>query len=102
MMKNAFYFTLKTLFSLKIFKFLSWLWLCIKNGSIRKIWVTDNSNHILSNISRSKGNQKLKFSQLIEYKMRNIFAEKSFAKSAGETIPRPFSKKLKLSISQDQ
>ena len=25
MMKNAFYFTLKTLFALKIFKFLSWL-----------------------------------------------------------------------------
>ena len=29
--------------------------------------------HILLNISRSKGNQKMKIGQLIEYKMRNIF-----------------------------
>ena len=32
--------------------------------------------HILPNISRSKGNQTIKFSQLIEYDMRNIFSEK--------------------------
>ena len=30
---------------------------------------------ILSNILRGKGNQTIKFSQLIEYKMRNIFFE---------------------------
>ena len=30
MMKNAFYFTSKALSVLKIFKFLSWLWSCIK------------------------------------------------------------------------
>ena len=29
--------------------------------------------HILPNISRSKDNQKIKFGQLIEYNMRNIF-----------------------------
>ena len=34
--------------------------------------------------------------------MRNIFLEKSYTKCGGETIPRPFSKKLKLSISLDQ
>ena len=28
---------------------------------------------ILSNISRSKGNQTTKFGQLLEYNMRNIF-----------------------------
>ena len=28
---------------------------------------------ILPNFSRSKGNQKMKFDQLIEYYMRNIF-----------------------------
>ena len=34
--------------------------------------------HILLNISRSKGNQTMKFGQLTEYNMRNIFLEKSF------------------------
>ena len=31
------------------------------------------ATHILPNFSRSKGNQKMKFDQLIEYYMRNIF-----------------------------
>ena len=44
----------------------------------------------------------MKFGQLIEYNMRNIFVEKSYAKYGGETIPRPFSKKSKLSLSLDQ
>ena len=34
--------------------------------------------------------------------MKNIFLEKSYTKCVGETIPRPVSKKLKLSISLDQ
>ena len=33
--------------------------------------------HILPNISRSKDNQTIKFGQLIEYNMRNIFVAKS-------------------------
>ena len=49
--------------------------------------------HILLNISRSKGNQAMKFGQLIEYSMSNIFLEKSYTKCDEETIPRPFSKK---------
>ena len=44
----------------------------------------------------------MKFSQLIENKMRNLFLEKSYTKCGGETIPRPFSGELKLSISLDQ
>ena len=32
--------------------------------------------HILTNISRSKGNQAMKLGQLIDYNMRNIFLEK--------------------------
>ena len=44
----------------------------------------------------------MKFGQLIEYNMTNIFLEKSCTKSGGETIPRPFSGKLKLSISLNQ
>ena len=32
--------------------------------------------HILSNISRSKGNQTMKFGQLIEHSLGNIFLQK--------------------------
>ena len=56
---------------------------------------------ILPNISRCKDNQKMKFGQFIEY-IRNAFLEKSYTKCGGETSPRPFSKKSKLSISLDQ
>ena len=43
----------------------------------------------------------MKFDQLIEYNMRNIL-KKSYKKCDGETSPRSFSGKLKLSISMDQ
>ena len=58
--------------------------------------------HILTNIWRRKGNQTMKFGQLIEYNMSNIFLEKSNTKCARDTILRLFSKKSKLSISLDQ
>ena len=84
-----------------------------KNGLIRMIrlilkFLTSQPGlqtvaiQILANISKSKGNQTTKFGQLIGYNMRNTFVEKSFTKCGGETIPRPFSKKSKLSISLDQ
>ena len=44
----------------------------------------------------------MKFGQLIEYNMRNIFVEKSHTKCAEETISRPLPKKSNLSISLDQ
>ena len=44
----------------------------------------------------------MKFSQLIERNIRNIFIEKSYTKCGGETIPRPLPKRSKLSISLDQ
>ena len=44
----------------------------------------------------------MKFGQLREYSLKNIFLEKSYTKCGGETIPRPFLKKSKLSISPDQ
>ena len=44
----------------------------------------------------------MKFGQLVEYNIRNIFLEKSYAKCGRETIPRPFSKKSKVGISLDQ
>ena len=34
--------------------------------------------HVLPHISRSKGNQVKKFSQLIEYNVRNTFLQKSY------------------------
>ena len=38
----------------------------------------------------------MKLGQLIEFNMGNIFLEKSYTKCGGETIPRPFSKKIKI------
>ena len=37
----------------------------------------------------------MKFGQLIEYNMWNIFVEKLNTKCGGETIPRPLSKRSK-------
>ena len=58
--------------------------------------------HILPNISRTKSNHTMKFGQLIECNMSNIFLEKSFTKCGRETITKLFYKKPKLSISLDQ
>ena len=44
----------------------------------------------------------MRFGYFIESNMRKIVVEKSYRKCAGETIPRPVSKKSKLSISLDQ
>ena len=44
----------------------------------------------------------MKFDPLIDYDLRNIFIEKSYTKCGEETSPRPFSEKLKSSISLDQ
>ena len=44
----------------------------------------------------------MKFGQLTEYNMRNVFLENSYTNCGGETYPRPFSKKLNLSIILDQ
>ena len=44
----------------------------------------------------------MKFDQLIEYNVRNIFLEKSYTKCRGKISPRPFSEKSKLSKALDQ
>ena len=41
----------------------------------------------------------MKTGQLLEHNLRNIFLEKSYTKCDGQTSPRPFSEKSKLSIS---
>ena len=48
--------------------------------------------HILPDISRSKGNKTIKYGQLTEQNMRDIFLEKSYAKCGGDICPRTFLK----------
>ena len=36
--------------------------------------------HILPNISQSKGNQAIKFAQVVEYNKQNVFLQKLFRK----------------------
>ena len=103
----------------KLFSFWRYLSFCLdflviyQNGLIKKImlisiFLTSQPGyqtiviHIFLNILRSKDNQIMKFGQLIERNMRNIFLERSYSKCGGETSPRPFSKKLKLTIYLDQ
>ena len=45
--------------------------------------------HILPNISQSKGNQTMKFGQLIEYYKKNIFFQNLCRKWVKETNSRP-------------
>ena len=42
------------------------------------------------NISKSKGDQTMKFGQLIEYNTRDILPEKSNTRCQGEAIPTLF------------
>ena len=100
----------------KLFSLSSYLSFCLdflvmkKNGLIRKARLISKFMasqpgsqtfliHLLPNISRSKGNQTIKFCQLIECNKRNTFVEKPYKKCYGETIARPFSKKNTLIIS---
>ena len=57
--------------------------------------------HILPNISRrNKGSQIMKFGQLIEYKMKNIFLEKLYTKCGEENSSRSFHKKMSIFLEQ--
>ena len=47
------------------------------------------ARHILSNISESRGNQTMKFGQLIKYNKRNIFFQKLGRKWDKQTSSRP-------------
>ena len=109
-----FYFTLKAFFILKIFyKLSSYFFILVKKQLDQKdkvdfkiydvtSWLINNCNKHIDQYLKKKANQAIKFGQLIVYNMRNIFLEKSHKKVDQETIPRPFSKKFKLSISLDQ
>ena len=100
-MKNAFYFMLQ-----KLSQFLRYSHFCPdflviqENGLVRKLrliskFVTSQTGqqiitlHVSPNISRSKGNQTMKFGQLIKYNGRNSFHQKSCRKQGRETSSRP-------------
>ena len=67
----------------------------IKNAQARQKIIT---THILLKISTSKGNQTMKFGQLIKYNMKNILFKNSYTNYGGEASSRPFYNKSKLSI----
>ena len=99
--RNAFYYTWKALFVLKIIKFLSWLF-----GRIEK-WLDSKDNvnfkfygfttlkqiiaiQILPNILRINGNQTMQFGQLVEHNMRNISLESHTQNVVEKLFPDPF------------
>ena len=49
--------------------------------------------HILPDISRSEGNQAMKFGQSMEYNMRNIFLKNHAKNVVGKLFLDPFLKK---------
>ena len=74
-------------------------WSCRKNGVIRKINLTSKfltsqpgqqtvTIHVLSNISRSKGNHIMKLGQLIEYNKR-YFKNFNFSEKGLELVSQP-------------
>ena len=74
-----------------------------ENGLIRKLgliskFMTSQTGqqiitiHILSNISRSKDNQAMKFDQLIEYKIKNISLQNPSQNAVRKLVPVPFIK----------
>ena len=75
LVKNSFYFILKALFFLQIFRFLSWRFVHVETTAwlerkrlISKFMASQSGQqiitiHILPNISRSKGNQTMTFLQ---------------------------------------
>ena len=92
MIKDAFYFTLKALFAIKIFQFLPWLFGHYKNGLIRRVrliskYMTSKPGQqtiaiqILPNISRSKEKE-------ISQKVKKHFTWKNHTQNAMEKLFR--------------
>ena len=99
MMKNVFFHLQSSFRSQDIYVFVTSFWSCRKYGLIKKVRLTSKfltsqpglqtiAILILPNISQSKGNQTMKFYQLIEYIKRNIFLQKLSQKWGKETSSR--------------
>ena len=85
--EKYFSFILKALFVLKIFKFLFRLFGHVKKRSDQKdkinfkiynvtIWLTNNYNAHIPNISQSKANERTSFGQFIEYSKEKNYSSK--------------------------
>ena len=108
--EKCFLFYLKGFFrSYDISVFVTTFRSCRENALIRKMrliskFMTSQPGlqriaiHILPNISQDKGNQTMKFGQLVEYNKRNNFLQKLSGKWGRETSSRPlyFLKKLNM------
>ena len=79
-----------------ILKYVSWKLQLESLNMNHKLLNWTLTAHVLPIISRCKSNQTMKFGQLIENNMRNIFLEKSNTKCGGENSPRFFSKKITI------
>ena len=55
-------------------------------------WKQTIAIHMLSIIVRIEGNQTMKFGQLRQSNMSNIFIEKAYTKYGGKLFPDPFLK----------
>ena len=92
---------LKAIFVLEKRKFLSWLFVSIKNDLIMKLrliskFMTSQSGkqmitiRMIPNNLSSKDNQAMKFGQLTKYSVRNISLQKSCRKWGGKLVPHLF------------
>ena len=90
MVKNVFCFILKAFFVLKILKFMFWLFGHVGKGLDKKVEFNLKIYGITDCIKNSCS-LSIKFGQLIEYNVRNIFLRKSCRKWRRETSSRPTS-----------
>ena len=102
-MKNAFYFIIKALSILKIFKFLSrhfvhlWKTAWLKRLRLTKFMTPQPGFQIIAILilpynSQCTGSQTMKFGQLTESNKRNIFLQILWRKWGKETSSRPLFK----------
>ena len=100
MMKNTF-ISLQKLFSFS--RYLCFcLTFCIKTASVKRsgnfkfydvtAWLTNNCNTLIAQYVEKKGNQTMKFSQLIECNMRNIVVKNYTQNVVEKLAPGPFLK----------
>ena len=100
-----------------LIKLLSWLFVHVskrldQNSKVNfkfydvTVWLTNNSNtHIAQYLEKQRQSDNEIWSVnriLIECNIGNNFLEKPCTKCGGESRPRPFSEKSKLSVSLDQ
>ena len=84
--------------SQNIYVFVTTFWYCRKNGLIREIRLTSKfmasqpglQAIAVHNISQSKGNQTIKFGQLIEYNEKYFFFKNYGENEAGRVVPDLF------------